>query len=391
MDVLRGCALLGILLLNIQSFAMPSAAYLNPTAYGDLSGINFWVWSLSHVFADQKFMSIFSMLFGAGIILFANSAEKKTGSSAALHYRRTAWLLMFGLIHGYLFWYGDILYAYAMCGFFVYLLRNKSIITLVIIAAVLFSIASIYSLLMGSSLPHFPPEAMAGLKEAWSPDSVALEKELNAYRSGFIDALYFRAEETLFMQTYVFLTIFIWRASAMMLLGMALFKSGFFQLEWSNKRYTITAVIGLIVGYTLSITGIINNTEQQFSLEYSMFIGSQYNYWGSVFSALAYASLIMLLCKSSWLNRLKTRFAAIGKTAFSNYILHTLICTTIFYGFGYFGELLRWQQLLLVAIIWVLQMLVSTSYLKRFQFGPLEWLWRSLTYWRLQPLKKASD
>src|SRR5258706_11965699 len=118
MDVLRGFALLGILVMNIQLFAMVDAAYNNPTAYGDLNGTNFLVWLFSYLLADQKFMSIFSMLFGAGIILMWQNAERSGARPTVLHYRRVGWLILFGLLHAYLLWNGDILYTFGMCGLF---------------------------------------------------------------------------------------------------------------------------------------------------------------------------------------------------------------------------------------------------------------------------------
>ena len=136
LDVLRGFALLGILLMNIQSFSMPGAAYLNPYAYGDMEGANYWVWTLSHVLADQKFMGLFSMLFGVGVLVFCQRAEDKGHAAASLHYRRMGWLFLFGLAHGYLFWYGDILFSYALCGCLVFLMRRKSVKTLVVNAVV---------------------------------------------------------------------------------------------------------------------------------------------------------------------------------------------------------------------------------------------------------------
>ncbi len=124
LDVMRGVAVLGILVMNIQSFAMIGAAYMNPTAYGDLEGVNGWVWYLGHLFADMKFMTIFSMLFGAGVIVMTSRREAAGQSSAGVHYRRMVWLLVFGLAHAYLLWYGDILYTYALCGFVLYLFRK---------------------------------------------------------------------------------------------------------------------------------------------------------------------------------------------------------------------------------------------------------------------------
>src|SRR5262249_19871775 len=142
-DVLRGFALLGILVMNIQSFAMVGAVYDNPTAYGNLNGANFVVWLLSHLLAEQKFISIFSMLFGAGIVLMWRRAESSGAGPARLHYRLMGWLIVFGLLHAYLLWYGDILYTYGICGLFVYLFRRKSPRTLVSYSLVLAMIGSL--------------------------------------------------------------------------------------------------------------------------------------------------------------------------------------------------------------------------------------------------------
>ena len=124
LDIIRGIAILGILIMNIQSFSMPGSAYSNPMAFGDLNGINKWVWIVSHLFADMKFMNIFSILFGAGIILVTSKSEIKTGKSASLHYKRTFWLLILGLLHAHLIWYGDILVTYALCAFILFPLRK---------------------------------------------------------------------------------------------------------------------------------------------------------------------------------------------------------------------------------------------------------------------------
>lgn len=125
-DLLRGIAVLGILILNIQVFSMIGAAYMNPTAFGDLTGINKWVWILSHILGRAKFMGIFSILFGAGVLFFASRAIVKGRRSGPLHYRRMMWLFIFGMIHAYLIWYGDILVAYSLCGMLVYVFRKKN-------------------------------------------------------------------------------------------------------------------------------------------------------------------------------------------------------------------------------------------------------------------------
>ena len=126
LDVLRGFALLGILVMNIQAFSMVGAAYMNPTAYGDLTGANYWVWYVSHLLFDQKFMALFSALFGAGIVLMWRRAEAKSRRATGLHYRRTFWLMVFGFVHAYGVWAGDILFVYSLCGLWVFWLKRRS-------------------------------------------------------------------------------------------------------------------------------------------------------------------------------------------------------------------------------------------------------------------------
>jgi uncharacterized protein len=171
---------------------------------------------------------------------------------------------------------------------------------------------------------------------------------------------------------------------------MALFKAGFFHMGWQTKTYMRGIFIVLPFGLILVGLGLYNNIKRDFSLEYSMFIGSQYNYWGSILVAFGYACAVMLMAKTGFASRLQNRLAAIGKTAFSNYILHTVVFTSLFYGYGLglFGDVLRWQQLLLVIVMWMVQLWCSAIWLKYYRFGPLEWVWRSLTYARLQPMKR---
>ena len=156
LDVLRGFVVLGILVMNIQHFSMIGAAYFNPSAYGDLTGLNYLVWLLSHLLADMKFMSIFSMLFGAGIVLMAERLEAKGRRPAAVHYRRTLILLLFGIAHAWLIWTGDILYSYAMCGLLVYLFRKKQPKTLIILGVVSIAVASAVSLMGQFTMPMWP-------------------------------------------------------------------------------------------------------------------------------------------------------------------------------------------------------------------------------------------
>ena len=182
LDVLRGVAILGILIINIQSLAMPVSAYLNPTSFGNLEGINYWVWILSHLFADQKFMTIFSILYGAGIILITQKAEQRDGTSTALHYKRTFWLLLIGILHAYLIWFGDILVAYAICALIVYLFRKWKPHTLCVVGFLTLSVHSIIYLFFGFSLSFMPDEVIQELSTSiWSPGQDQINRDNSYY------------------------------------------------------------------------------------------------------------------------------------------------------------------------------------------------------------------
>lgn len=394
LDIMRGFALLGILLMNIQSFSMPSAAYLNPTTWGDLQGINFVTWTFSHIFADSKFMGLFSILFGAGVCLFAERAMQKNGKSTALHYKRNFWLLIFGLLHAHFIWYGDILVSYALCAFWVYWFRNRSPRFLIISSILFLSGATIYSLFVQFALDYnyIPAQGIKEILTFWQPEATQLEAEISAYTGTLTEQFHHRSEEALMMESQVFLSIFVWRAGGMMLLGMALYKSGVLSGKRSFKFYLLLSLVGLAIGLSLSSFGTIKNIEHGFDMKYSMFFGVQYNYWGSIFTTLGYIGLINLAINKGFAIALQKRLANVGQMAFTNYIFHSVICTFIFYGHGLalYGQVERWQQLVIVVLIWLLQLWYSPLWLKIYRFGPLEWAWRSLTYWQRQPMKRLN-
>ena len=385
LDVLRGFAVLGILVMNIQSFAMPGAAYLNPTAYGDLNGINFFTWLISYLLVDQKFMSIFSMLFGAGICLFADRAEARSGRSAGLHYRRTFYLLVFGLVHAYFLWSGDILVAYALCGSVIFLVRNRSPRTLVVIGLVVFAVASVLSIGIGLTTEFIPEKDVADITATWAPDATKIDAELLAYRSGWFAQQAQRTSDTLGMHTTVLPIEVFWQSAGIMLLGMALYRWHILSAARSDQFYRRLVLIGFGVGVPVVAAGAWWNFAAGWNWEHSMFLGSQFNYWGSLSMAFGYVGLVMLAVRRGWFSVLQMRLAAAGRMAFTNYIAQTLICTTIFYGhgFGLFGRVDRWQQAIVVIAVWGLQLWWSPLLMRRFRYGPLEWCWRALTYWRI--------
>ncbi len=391
-DTLRGFAVLGILVMNIQAFSMIGAAYLNPNAAGALGGAESWVWQLSHLLFDAKFMSIFSMLFGAGIVLMSERRAKAALSPAAAHYRRMFVLALIGLAHAYLFWHGDILFAYAVCGCLVYLLRRRSPRTLLVLAAASVALPSLLNVFFHVTMPFWPEGQVEQVaSQWWLPSAEHVQAEIAAYQGSWLDQMSKRVPTALFMQTSLLLQEVLWRAGGLMLLGMALYKWGVFSGALPRRVYGWLAVLGALIGLPLVIAGMAFCRRHGYEFESAFFLGKQFNYWGSVFVALGWIGLVLFL--HGVLARRWTRpLSAVGRTALTNYLAQTVICTTIFYGhgFGLFGQLARPQQLLVVVGVWIVQLAVSTLWVQRMRFGPAEWLWRSATYWRLPPLSVSA-
>ncbi|MCP5102313.1 MAG: DUF418 domain-containing protein [bacterium] len=390
LDVLRGFALFGILAVNIYLFGMIFMALLNPTAFGDLSGLNYVAAMLTYIFAQQKFMTLFSLLFGAGILLMARKIEEKGVKPATRHYLRMLWLFVIGMMHAYLLWYGDILAIYALCGLLVYLFRKMSPRKLLIIGLIAIFVTSLVFGLLAWSMPHWPPEELKETSRFWHPSQEIIDKEVAAYRGGWWEQMSHRVPVTLSFHTDVFSIVELWRLCGLMLIGMALLKwrvltggRGFKKLYWKFL------IIGTGAGLAIVIAGWFANTRNNWSMEYSMFQGQQFNYWGSIFLSMAYIGAIMLICQAKKLSFITRPLAAAGRMAFTNYLVQTIICTTIFYGhgFGLFGKVERLGLFFLVFPIFGFQLWFSQSWLKRFRFGPFEWLWRSLTYRKKQPMR----
>ena len=377
--------MLGILVINIQSFAMPAAAYINPTAYGDLTGANLFTWAVSHLLVDQKFMTLFSLLFGAGVCLFAARAEARTRRSAGLHYRRMFWLLVIGLAHAYLLWSGDVLMTYAVCGCLVFLLRHRSPGALLAAGLVVFSVASVLSVFLGLIAPAFPEQETADIAATWAPAAAEIEAQLRAYRGGWLAQQGQRVPDTVMMHTSVIPALLFWRAAGVMLMGMALYRWRVLDASRSDVFYRRLALVGFGAGAPVVAAGMLWNFAGGWSWERSFFLGSQFNYWGSLAMALGYVGLVMLAIRRKWLAALQARLAAAGRMAFTNYLAQTVLCTTIFYGhgLGLFGSVERWQMLLVLVGVWALQLWWSPLVLRHHRYGPIEWGWRTLTYGRI--------
>ncbi len=393
LDIVRGFATLGILIMNIQFFSMISSAYLNPTAYGDLSNSNHWVWYLSHLFADMKFMSIFSMLFGAGIVLMSNRRSTLALPVTSFHFRRMGWLLILGLMHVHLLWPGDILVSYALCGSAVFWFRNCSPRLLWTIGVSSFAIASLISIMTGLSMPFWPPEDILQLRqETWQPQADTIKQEIATYLQPYFQQLPSRSEQAFFMETFLFAFSTVWRCSGLMLIGMALYKQRILTGERSVTVYAALLATAVCIGIPTTMYGIHQNFEANWNMSYSFFLGDQFNYWASPLISLGYVGGIMLVLKLPMFAKTAWPLARVGQMALSNYLLQTLLCTFLFYGHGFaqFGNFSRVEQLITVMVVSIVQIVFSCIWLNYFRFGPLEWLWRSLTYWHRQRLRIQS-
>ena len=383
LDVLRGVAVLGILIMNIQAFSMISSAYGNPTSYGDFTGTNRLVWFLGHFFADQKFMTLFSLLFGAGIALAAHRTTAAGRKPVWFHYRRMVALLVIGFLHAYLLWYGDILTLYALCGMVAYWFWRCRPVTLFILASLAILFSSLLLFTLDLFWTQLPPEMITEMEEMWAPSPETVESYEYFYRSGYWVQMTMRSYEALYTQ----LGGIFWysaRVGGLMLLGMALLKSGILTGQRSPRFYRSLLLCGLALGLLLETAGVICHFIGDWHLSTEL-TGLQFNYWASLLMAASYLAAVVLFCRAQLWPRLRQSLAATGRMAFTNYITQSLICTTIFYGhgLGLYGYLQRWQQLLLVFAIWILQVAWSVWWLRRFQHGPVEWLWRCITHLRL--------
>ncbi len=396
-DTLRGFASLGILVMNIVAFGLPPDSYMSPiepaaAGYaGEFSGANAAFWWIQHLFFDQKMMSIFSMLFGAGLIVLDTRYRARSGpthSLAAIYYRRVCFLLVLGLFHAFVLWYGDILTSYALCGLGLYPMRRLQPGLQIGIAALLLCIGGAMLVGMGA-LMSLAPTPESGQPE-WAPTVERVDAQVAAFRGSFAQNIVENSKTAIMLHTFMFIIWTSWRAASMMLLGMALMQMGFFSAKWSAKAYGWTAAIGLLTGMPLTIASGVLGVEHNFSMAHTFLVVMPLNHFGSVAVALAYIALVMLVHQSGRLAWLRTRLAAVGQIGLTSYLAQTLICTTIFYGrgLGYFGHFERAELIWFVLGVWGILLLACPWWVARFRYGPAEWLWRMATYLTIPPLRR---
>ena len=413
LDVLRGFALLGILLLNIVGMGMHSASYfspdLNPTDGISELPINLAVWATIDVLFEGAMRALFSMLFGASIVLLATGPSAR---GAAMFYRRNAWLLAFGLVDAYiLFWTGDILVTYALAGFVLFRFRNASPRKLLISALVVlvfqtgFFVGWKYSLAIGqqaavevASNPELGGPGASEIAEVWydfesnfvvPPGTEAVE--LQQRRASYPDAFLFNAGKATGMILVSIPTLLLWDALIMMLIGMALFKQSILDASKSTGFYVKLMLIGFGTGFAINSWEVYQAARSGFQLLETF----PYLHWtyhlGRLGMAFGWMGLILFVCRKSFWAKARHALAAVGRMALTNYLMHSVFALVLFSGAGFalVGEFDRWMLYPIVASIWVIQLIVSPWWLSRFQFGPCEWLWRGLSYGRIPALRRT--
>ena len=411
LDTMRGIAVLGILLMNILGFAYPFVASFDPRAGGGVTGTNLWIWAANTALFEGKMRAIFSMLFGAGMLVLTSRLEQRgLGAQAAdVYYRRLLWLLAFGLIHAYFIWWGDILFFYSVLGLFLFPFRRLPARALVTAGVILLLIGAGRGLLSALDVRDVKMAAAAAdaaaaagqtlndeqktAQKAWAervkpPSPENLQREADAYLGGYVSALRQRAGFLASGHPKWLYHFFIFDIGGMMLLGIGLLKMDVFTARLSMRDYALLALFGYGIGLPLASFAVWDDIHTGFD-PVSVAVGAVLHAIARLPVALGHVAIVMMICKAGLLRWITRPLGAVGQTAFSCYILTSIICTTIFYGYGLsqFGRLERSQVYVIVLGVWLVLLVVSPLWLKRFKFGPLEWLWRSLTYMQRQPMR----
>jgi uncharacterized protein len=417
-DALRGFAILGILLMNIPGFGLPDPVAYDPSALNEYGTINFKVWHFIEWFPEGTQRAIFSMLFGAGIILFTTRQEKKLDGVKPADYfiRRQLWLMVFGIIDVYLLlWWGDILFDYACYGLIMFAFRKMSPKALFIGSAVCLVLmigrenrelyqdkkviqkgeliqaidttkVKLTALQIADLSEMNDFKEVSSLEKKQKKIETSIRKTTTSY-----EELYEYRTDVYVHHLVKYLYMQAWDVLLFMFLGMALFKTGVLTGQASSKIYWIMVILGLGLGLTVSYLRIQPEIRYRFNwFEIAKHTRFEKYTLSRFLRSIGIFASIMLLYKSGWFKWLFALMRPVGQMAFSNYLTQSLICGLIFYGigFGEYGKLQRVQVYYVVGAIWIVQIIWSNIWMRYFYFGPFEWCWRSLTYWRKQPFKK---
>jgi uncharacterized protein len=401
LDIIRGVAVMGIFSVNVIAFAMIFPAYINPGAFGGYSGENLAIWLVNYVVIDGKMRTLFSMLFGASMLLVIERAAASGQSPARVHYSRMAVLLLFGLIHFYLIWHGDILTLYALTGMVAFAFRDCATKTMLRWAVGLMMLSVLMFGSMSYGMRHADLEAHrsgATMKQVqrWN------EMAEFAIRPAADDALETRmalanvVERSRYMVTqrggepFSTSLAFLPTTLALMLFGMAGYRSGYLGGAWDDRRYRRIAAATLGLGSLATFALAMGIIGSNFYIPLLFFALVSIGQPIQLAMAFGYAALFILLSRGQGV--VARRFAAVGRAAFSNYLGTSILGALVFYGdgLGWFGTVSRFQAWLVVPLFWLLMLGWSEPWLDRFYYGPLEWLWRSLARGQLQPMRRRA-
>lgn len=391
LDVIRGIAVMGIFSVNVVGMAMIEFAYFYPPAYGLEIVWDRVMWAGNMLIVDGRFRSLFSILFGASMVLVIERAVAAGKKGWQVHYPRMIVLLLFGLAHFYFFWWGDILANYALVGMIAYVFWRLRTKWLLVASAISLSLIYLPGLVEGVQQLSGPPPA-----EAQEGENAAEEEQPSPAELAAEDK---RGHETLAAHFAFVREHMPWRpfmsvpgygleTLGLMLLGMAGYKSGFLTGGWSRKRYAQVAAATLIPSFLYYGFVVQQTLRTDFAQElYWPWAWGMPTYLHPM-AAMGYAAVIILLLGRG--GAIADRFAAVGRAAFTNYLGATMIGTVLFYGFGFglFGELSRGQAWLIVPVVWAVMLLWSKWWLDRFRYGPFEWAWRCLSRWKREPMRR---
>lgn len=411
LDILRGIALLGILIINMPVMGLSYDVAINPGLLGLPTDSDFWSWYIPSIFFEGTFRTIFGILFGAGVYLFLSRLEESVGAAKAksLHLRRSMWLIVFGLVDAYLLiWIGDILFAYGLMGLFIWAFRKMSLRKLIIWILVFTSISFLLKLgnaagseelfntlkdfntriATGEQLEGDDLKAYQKLRSDMSfqfPTADQVRESMAQVRSGYIGAFNELWPISLLLQTYLFLLFGLWDSAITMLLGIALFKTGFLTGEKSQKTYLILGLIGYAVAVPIRYVVVGNFAASEFDPVILAWGNLSYDLV-RVAMAIGHISIAVFLFKSAKLP-LANALASVGQMALTNYLMHSVVALMLFIILGQYGNFSRLELTGLTVGIWIFQLWFSPFWLKRYRYGPAEWLWRSLTYKKKQAFK----
>ncbi|HBR0096834.1 inner membrane protein [Klebsiella pneumoniae] len=366
LDFVRGVAILGILLLNISAFGLPKAAYLNPAWSGSASLSDAWTWALLDLLAQVKFLTLFALLFGAGLQLLLPRGKRWIQSRLTL-------LALLGFIHGLFFWDGDILLAYALVGLVSWrMVREAHHVKSLFNTGVVLYLTGIAVLVLLGLISG------TAANRSWAPDAANLQYEQYWKLHGGMEAVSNRAD----MLSDNLLALgaqYGWQLAGMMLIGAALMRSGWLKGQFSLRHYRRTGALLVAAGMAVNLPAIFAQWYLAWDYRWCAFLLQAPRELSAPLQAIGYAALAWGYWPQLCRFRLVGAIACVGRMALTNYLLQTLICTTLFYHLGLFMRFDRLQLLAFVPPIWAVNLLVSSLWLRRFRQGPVEWLWRQLT------------